>query len=83
MLTRSEPLLDWDDWYRLARDVLDYAPDESVSYANVRYVESRNRELLSAGWPSDSQVPLAEISDPAHPSGVHSKDPTNAQREQE
>jgi hypothetical protein len=70
MLPDREPLLAWTDWYRFARDVLDYARDESVEYANLRYVESQNRELLS-------QATLVEISCSSYGRGVHSEDPTN------
>jgi hypothetical protein len=34
----------WNEWYRFARDELGYAHAESVEYANLRYVEERNRE---------------------------------------
>ena len=34
----------WDEWYRFAREDLGYADAESVEYANLRYVEERNRE---------------------------------------
>jgi len=33
----------WIDWYKLARETLEYAHDEAVVYANVRYVEELNR----------------------------------------
>lgn len=33
-------------WYRLARDSLDYGPDEAAAYANVRYVKEMNRAAL-------------------------------------
>jgi hypothetical protein len=36
----------WTDWYRFARDELGLAHDERVEYANLRYVEEQNRELL-------------------------------------
>ena len=36
----------WTDWYRFARDELELAHDERVEYANLRYVEEQNRELL-------------------------------------
>jgi hypothetical protein len=39
-------LHDWADWYRFARDELDYDHDERVEYANLRYVEDCNRERL-------------------------------------
>lgn len=78
MLSRHRPLLDWNDWYRFARDVLDYARDESVEYANLRSVESQNRELLSSGRRPSSQVTLGEISYSSYARGVHSGDHTNA-----
>ena len=34
----------WDEWYEFARDELGYSRTESVEYANLRYVEERNRE---------------------------------------
>ena len=34
----------WDDWYRFAQDELELEHDESVEYANHRYVEERNRD---------------------------------------
>jgi hypothetical protein len=33
----------WTDWYRFARDELGLAHGERVEYANLRYVEERNR----------------------------------------
>jgi len=33
----------WNDWYWFARDQLGCAHDESVEYANVRFVEEQNR----------------------------------------
>ena len=36
----------WTDWYRFARDELGLAHGERVEYANLRYVEDQNRELL-------------------------------------
>jgi hypothetical protein len=36
----------WTDWYRFARDELELGHDERVEYANLRYVEEQNRELL-------------------------------------
>jgi hypothetical protein len=36
----------WNDWYRFARDELEYGHDERVEYANLRYVEECNRESL-------------------------------------
>jgi hypothetical protein len=39
-------LSEWIDWYRFARDVLGYAHDEAAVYANVRYVEELNRQML-------------------------------------
>ena len=34
----------WHEWYEFARGELGYAHPESVEYANLRYVEERNRE---------------------------------------
>ena len=82
MLSIHEPLLHWDDWYRFARDVLDYEGDESVEYANHRSVESQNRELLSSGWRPTSQTTLGEISCSSYGRSVHSEDPTHATGEQ-
>ena len=36
----------WNEWYRFARDELEYVHDERVEYANLRYVEEQNRESL-------------------------------------
>ena len=36
----------WTDWYRFARDQLGLSHEERVEYANLRYVEEQNRELL-------------------------------------
>jgi hypothetical protein len=36
----------WKEWYRFARDELDFGHDERVEYANLRYVEEQNRESL-------------------------------------
>lgn len=82
MLSNPEPLLAWNDWYRFARDVLDYEGDESVEYANLRSVESQNRELLSSGWRPTSQATLPEISCSSYGRSVHSEDPTHATGEQ-
>jgi hypothetical protein len=82
MLSIPEPLLAWTDWYRFAGDVLGYAGDESVEYANLRSVESQNRELLSSGWRPTSQTTLGEISCSSYGRGVHSEDPTHATGEQ-
>jgi hypothetical protein len=82
MLSTHAPLLDWNDWYRFAQDVLDYERDESVEYANLRSVESQNRELLSSGWRPTSQTTLGEISCSSYGRGVHSEDPTHATGEQ-
>ena len=40
------PVTGWLGWYRFAREVLGYAHDEAVTYANVRYVEETNRANL-------------------------------------
>ena len=37
---------DWTDWYRFARDELDFAHNESAEYANRRFVEEQNRDVL-------------------------------------
>jgi hypothetical protein len=46
MTTESNPMRPhgWDEWYRFAQEELELAHDESVEYANHRYVEDRNRE---------------------------------------
>jgi hypothetical protein len=46
MTTESNPSRPhgWDEWYRFAQEELELAHDESVEYANHRYVEERNRE---------------------------------------
>ena len=36
----------WIGWYRFVREVLGYAHEEAVTYANVRYVEETNRANL-------------------------------------
>ena len=36
----------WTEWYRFARDELGLDHGERVEYANLRYVEDQNRELL-------------------------------------
>jgi hypothetical protein len=36
----------WLDWYRFARDRLEYSHGEAVVYANVRTVEEQNRRTL-------------------------------------
>ncbi|HWB21784.1 MAG TPA: hypothetical protein VG652_02730 [Gaiellaceae bacterium] len=48
MQTTHELLPQWRDAYRFAIDVLGYGHAEAVEYANLRLVESQNRELLSA-----------------------------------
>jgi hypothetical protein len=48
MQTTHELLPHWRDAYLFAVDVLGYGHTEAVEYANLRYVESQNRELLSA-----------------------------------
>ena len=40
----TEPrITTWIDWYRLARETLDYSHAEAVTYANLRYAEELNR----------------------------------------
>jgi hypothetical protein len=34
----------WIDWYHFAREVLGCTHDESVTYANLRFVEEQNRD---------------------------------------
>jgi hypothetical protein len=36
----------WTEWYRFARDQLGLDHGERVEYANLRYVEEQNREVL-------------------------------------
>jgi hypothetical protein len=36
----------WLEWYRFARDRLEYSHGEAVVYANVRTVEEQNRRTL-------------------------------------
>lgn len=36
----------WINWYRFARETLGFGHEEAVGYANLRYVEERNRESL-------------------------------------
>jgi hypothetical protein len=43
----------WIDWYRFARATLDYGHDESVAYANLRYVEETNRDARRAATRAD------------------------------
>ena len=45
---RPAVLKDWIDWYRFARRELGLGKSEARWYANVRYVEERNREALRA-----------------------------------
>jgi hypothetical protein len=40
------PAMTWNDWYRFARRELGFRHDESVEYANRRYVEEENRKQL-------------------------------------
>jgi hypothetical protein len=47
MSERQQPKA-WSDWYRFARDELGGTHDESVEYANLRFVEEQNRALLRA-----------------------------------
>ena len=39
-------LTGWVEWYRFAREVLEYEHEEAVEYANLRSIETENRELL-------------------------------------
>ncbi len=39
----------WTGWYRFARDELGLAHDESAEYANCRFVEEQNRDVLRDG----------------------------------
>jgi hypothetical protein len=48
MQTKHELLPQWRDAYRFAIEVLGCGHPEAVEYANLRYVESQNRELLAA-----------------------------------
>jgi hypothetical protein len=47
-MTEPEQPKAWSDWYRFARDELGGTHDESVEYANLRFVEEQNRALLRA-----------------------------------
>jgi hypothetical protein len=37
----------WSEWYRFARETLRYDKAEATHYANLRYVEERNRSMRS------------------------------------
>ena len=39
-------LTGWIDWYRFARETLEYGHEEAVVYANLRTVEELNRRTL-------------------------------------
>jgi len=39
-------LTTWIEWYRFAREQLEYGHAEAVAYANVRAVEDQNRQAL-------------------------------------
>ena len=41
-----EVLTGWIDWYRFAREKLEYGHEEAVVYANLRTVEELNRRAL-------------------------------------
>jgi hypothetical protein len=43
----------WIDWYRFARATLGEGHDESVAYANLRYVEETNRDTRRAAMRAD------------------------------
>ena len=45
-MTAPQAHLSWNDWYRLAREAHGYRHGEAVDYANRRFVEEQNRELL-------------------------------------
>jgi hypothetical protein len=47
MPMKLELLICWRDAYRFAIDVLGYGDGEAVEYANLRYCELQNRELLA------------------------------------
>jgi hypothetical protein len=36
----------WIDWYRFAREELDLSHGEGAEYANRRWVEEQNRDVL-------------------------------------
>jgi hypothetical protein len=55
----SKRLYGWTDWYRFARDELGYAHDESTVYANLRFVEEQNRDVLRGGG-AGSERPRSE-----------------------
>jgi hypothetical protein len=38
----------WSEWYYFARQALGFLHDESVEYANLRFVEERNHASLRA-----------------------------------
>jgi hypothetical protein len=40
-------LRSWAEWYRFARETLRYEKAEATHYANLRYVEERNRSSRS------------------------------------
>ena len=45
-MTEGDKPKAWSDWYRFARQELGYQHDESVEYANLRFVEEQNRAWL-------------------------------------
>jgi hypothetical protein len=53
-LGESKRLYGWTDWYRFAREELGYAHHESAEYANVRFVEEQNRDVLRGDGPERS-----------------------------
>ena len=54
----SRRLYGWTDWYRFAREELGYAHDESTEYANLRYVEDQNRDVLRSGGDGEARASL-------------------------
>lgn len=47
-MSEREPPKPWSEWYRFAREALGGTHDESVEYANLRFVEEQNRAALRA-----------------------------------
>ncbi len=57
-------LTGWIDWYRFAREKLEYGHEEAVVYANLRTVEELNRRTLRerrAAWATELSVLVVSL----------------------
>jgi hypothetical protein len=73
-MTEADKPKAWSDWYRFARQEFGYQHDESVEYANLRFVEDqpdpgRERRHARRNRHIDGNITVAgEVENPRPPS---------------